>query len=820
MHTHAPVTHLIFCLLGVLSAVAVGAQDDNDAGYPPGQLVPVFDLGLQKMPVEVPAPYGDVVPTGLTLNMPAGFKASVFAAGLSRPRFMAFSPDGVLHVSEINDGQIVALPDRDGDGVADRRIVVLDNLRTPHGLAFYRGDLYVGEEHQVVRGIDADGDGIFEGREVFIPDLPWEGWHDTRTIVFDQKNEKFYVGVGSPCDLCRMEPGHQFIADSAVERVPYSPERGTVLQFSADGTHRRIFATGVRNVVGMDLHPVTGELWGTNNGHDLEGTSRPPEWIDILRDGDFQGYPFVQGYQVWNDFSLPRYQPILPIIRQDSLLAQTQKRPVALVPAHWAPMAIHFYTGDQFPGLYRNVAFVAVHAGKAKLSSHPGYKVIALFSEPDGSNARMADFITGFQTGTTTSTVWGFPQGLMTDDEGSLYVTSDNRNPMVLKITHSLVGGSWEHNLPESILVGSSLHLRATVRIERLAGNGGPARVIADLTLLGGPGEVDLVLAGDSTYALDVNLDVDAEPGLRTLRVRLQQEVGDRLESVDFVATVSVVPHDLPVLDDGVASDWHLAAAAGARVVGASDAGPVFSGRSALALEVAPASFFAPWNVELVPSASVARQGYVGVRFAFHPGDVQPAKTPVFTLFIDGLGLDLVRSPAPEYRIDVARREWQVLEIPFEAFDQKNSYSAGLLDQVEAIDALRFEGNMAGTFYLDDVRLVSRMPAEPPAATVVTESREEGLPVDFALAQNHPNPFNSETVIGFTIAREADVELVLFDLAGQRIATMVQGHRPAGTYAVRWDGAAANGRQLAAGVYIYRLHAGAHTETRKLLLLR
>ena len=376
--------------------ISLGAQEE----YPPDTLTPEIDLELQEVPVQVPEKYRDDVPEGLTLNLPPGFSAKVFAAGapLRKPRFMAFSPEGVLHVANMGRDQIVAFPDRDKDGVADEAIVALGQLEEAHSLAFYKGNLYVAEEHQVIVAFDDDGDGIYERREVFIPDIPWEGWHDTRTLVFDEINEKAYVAVGSPCDLCRLDAAPQTVGTSS-DQVPFNIERGTVLQFNADGTGRRIFATGIRSLIGMDFHPVTNELWGNHNGHDLEGRTRPPEWIDIMRDGDFMGYPLVQSHQVWNDFSIDAYKKILPITREDTLLAQTQKKPVALVPAHYAPMGIHFYTHDQFPEQYKHAAFVAFRAGKAKLSSHPGYQVMALFSEPDGSNARVGSFITGFQIG-------------------------------------------------------------------------------------------------------------------------------------------------------------------------------------------------------------------------------------------------------------------------------------------------------------------------------------------------------------------------------------------------------------------------------------
>lgn len=892
---------------------------DEDLGYPPGTLTPNIDLGLQEVPVDVPAKYRDMVAEGLTVNLPPGFSARIFAAGLRGPRDMEVSPDGVLHVALPGTGQIVALPDRDGDGVADEHIVVLDNLRVSDSVVFYKGDMYVGERHQVIRASDADGDGIYEDREVFIADLPWEAWHSSKTIIFDEPNEKLYVGVGSPCDLCRMEPGYQFNGASTTETVPYRPERGTVLQFNADGTGQRIFATGVRNVVGMDLHPLTNELWGTNNGHDEEGRSRPPEWIDVLQDGDFQGYPFVHSHLVWNDFTIDRYHPMLPITREDTLLAMTQKKPVALVPAHWAPMRIHFYTGSQFPEMYRNAAFVAFHAGRAKLSSHPGYKVQALFSDPDGSNARMADFITGFQTGTTTSSVWGFPHGVTSDAEGSLYVSSDRRNEVILKITHSLLHGSWEHDLPRSVLLATPVNLRATVRLERgnenggdlrvtadLSAFGGPAnlaltavgdgeytldtqfvaetvgahsvtvkieqesgertevlqfagtvdvlpppwrhdlpsgltfgkgadleatvhieslspagggpRVTADLTALGGPAEVELASGGGDDYILRVHLELDVPSRTHEVWIRFEQEVGGVVYAHDFLHHVIVSPPDLHIIDDVLSEGWKLSGEHGAQVVGTTSAGPVYNGREALAVRVQPENFYTMWSMEWQPPSTLDPFGFAGIRFAIHTAEATAPTPSALALFIGDLSVELLRAP---FDVVVGDPEWQVVEVSFEHFVVTNYYSGQEDQRVEEISSIRLQGNLTGALYIDDVRLVTRIPSAPPVVpTAVLETTDKKTPNEFALGPSYPNPFNAETLIRLSLPEAAPVRLSVYNLAGQRVVDLVSGRLEAGTQLVRWNGRDGSGAELATGVYVIRLSAGRWIAAGKVLLLR
>ena len=905
-------------LLSLLAAGAVSAQD-YDADYPPGTLTPNIDLALQRVEIQVPDKYRDHVPEGLSVNLPSGFRAQLFAADLGGPRDLQFSPDGVLH-AVTRRGRVIALPDRDGDGAADEEIVVLAGLRVSDAIAFYKGDMYVGEEHQVIRAIDADGDGLYEDTEVLVADLPYEAWHDTKTIVFDEQNEKLYVSVGSPCDLCRMEPGHQFSGAATTAALPYRPERGTVMEFNADGTGGRIFVTGVRNVVGMDLHPVTNELWGTNNGHDEEGRSRPPEWIDVLRDGDFQGYPLVQSHQAWNDFTISRYHPMLPITREDTLRAMTQKKPAVLVPAHWAPMRIHFYTGEQFPALYRNAAFVAFRAGRAKLSSHPGYKVQALFSDPDGSNAVMADFVTGFQTGTTTGSVWGFPHGLASDPEGGLYVGSDSRNPVILKITHSQLQGVWEHDLPESVGLAGRVTLRGTVRLERLAEGGDEPRVTADLSALGGPAEVELTPLGDGEYGLEVEF-VAAAVGRRDIVVRVEQRAGERTESLRFASTVEVLPpawsHDLPggltlgdplqlqatvrieplsadganprvtadlsalggpgevplsragedvyalralvaldvpagtyavlvrfeqevggvvfrhefrhdvvlsppdrpILDDGPASGWQLRGEQGAQVVGLTAAGPVFSGRQALELRLQPENFFTLWQTILQPPSAVDPLGFAGIRLVLHTGAATMPGPAALSVVVDDLSVDLLRRP---YEVVAGHPEWQVVEIDFDDFTVPNRYSGQEDRTVEEVDAIVLRGSLSGTLYLDDVRLVTRIPAADPdpAATAILETFDDGTPDEYALRPGYPNPFNAETVLLFDLPAAADVRLSVYNLAGQRVADLVRARREAGTHRVQWDGRDGAGVPLASGVYLVRLSAGRWVGTEKLLLLR
>jgi glucose/arabinose dehydrogenase len=413
--------------VALLSASAAVGQP----AYPAGtfQLTPAEEVELVPSLLQVPASLADRVPDDITLHMPPGFQANVFAAApvLSGPRFMDFSADGVLHVAAMRaGGAIVALPDADGDGVADAARVVAEGFEWINNLQFHDGDLYVADYAELLRLRDTDGDGVFESRQLLapLPTAPADR-HGTRTVLVDTARQRLLVSIGSSCDVCREE----------------DPERASVVAFDLDGGGRQIFASGLRNAVGMALHPETGDLWVTVNGHDGEGQRLPPERIDIIREGGFYGWPLAYGYRSWVDLTLRDYgAKLLPLTARDTLLVQSMTRPVALTAARLAPMGIHFYRGHRFPARYQGQAFVALRAGH---HSHvPGWKVLLLRCAADGTGATLSDFMVGLgplemdSEANLVSQVRGQPVGVTSDARGDLYVTSDWVNHMVLRVTH------------------------------------------------------------------------------------------------------------------------------------------------------------------------------------------------------------------------------------------------------------------------------------------------------------------------------------------------------------------------------------------------
>lgn len=820
-----------FLRIAVAAVVLLtGTSARGDDPYDPGtfRLTPQIDLHLQAVPLEVAPRFSTAFAEGTTLRLPPGFQVNVFAsaAGLGYPRELVMGPDGVLYVADASGGgqreskgsRVLALPDRDGDGVADEIVVVADSLSMCYSIDFHDGDLYAAETHQVVKLLDLDGDGFRETHVVVVPDIPDVppgAFHTSRNMIIDAANDRLFVQVGSPCDLCRQQ---EAVIGYTTEPLPRNSEYGTILVANLDGSGRRVWASGIRNVVGLDLHPDTGELWATHNHLDLMGSELPPEWIDIVRDGDFMGYPLVYGWRAWVDFNLPEYQKILPITRTDSLMVANHKRPAALVNAHLAPMAIHFYQGDLLPPEYHHAGFVAIRGGRTagNLATVPGFKVIALFGSPDGSDTRIADFLTGFQS---SDAVWGKPVGIAEDGQGNLYVSTNN-GAAIYRISFSPLLATWEHNLPESVLSGATLEIAGTVHILRLGEGAGAPELSLDLSGLGGPASVPLVAVGDSSYQFASHLVVDVPNGLHEVQIRIVQgQYSNRL-----VGGVAVLPTaDVVALIDGPAPGWRFEHSTFASIE-PRQREVVFAGEVATSI-TGTSSGIAGWRAELVASEPVSTVGYKSLRFAFHPGDAQfdghslslAINNPSQSLEngrgygqfqLPSVPVDLL-SPRPDGRLwlDVERKEWQIVEVPLE-----------VLQVVEPMERVRLFGNTRGTFYIDEMRLITS------AAPSITAVGDEPLPLAFDLGQSFPNPFNSSSVIPFRTDLDGDVRLEIFDIMGRQVVTVLADFLAAGSHRATWHGRDDKGRPVASGVYVYRLQAptvdGWTQATHKLALLR
>jgi enediyne biosynthesis protein E4 len=355
----------------------------------------------------------------------------------------------------------------------------------------------------------------------------------------------------------------------------------------------------------------------------------------------------------------------------------------------------------------------------------------------------------------------------------------------------------WE-SLTDSLVAGASASFTAAVRPTRFEPEARITRVVADLSGLGGPAAVPLSDRGNGLYALAPQpVSAGATPGWRRISVWIDQETSLGSRWTLMSREIGVFPAaDMLFFDDGLAAGWQVGTV-GSVEVDLEEGQVVKIGAKALAIQ---SSKSRPWTVKLATTTGVDPFGYTALSFVFHPGT---ATGNGLNVLVNNTRKDLLS------RVDLANPAWQEVSIPLDSL----GLAAGA-----AITSLSFSGNLQGTLYLDQVRLV-HVPVPIPA-TAVLEEQTAALPKGFALEQNYPNPFNSATVICFALPAREQVELVLYNLAGQRVMILARGVREAGTHTVSWDGKDGQGRALASGVYLYRLRAGGQEQTRKLLLLR
>jgi glucose/arabinose dehydrogenase len=331
------------------------------------------------------------------LKAPDGFKVSVFASEVTGARLMAVSPDGVLYVARQAKGDVVALPDLNKDGRADKMEVIAEGLTRPHSLAFHKGYLYIATNPAVFRLKYAAGK--TEGKPEKVVDLPVSTTsHWTRTIGFGPDG-KMYVAIGSSCNVCEEEDSR----------------RTTIMQYNADGSGGRPYAKGLRNAIGFDWDPQTRTLWADDMGQDKLGEEKPPDEINRIEDGKHYGWP----YYILNNEANPDLKDA-----KGSLKMEQATPPALELQPHASPIDLRFYRGNKFPAAYRNAMFVALHgSAPANRKEKIGYKVVRVVVK-DGRATGIEDFVTGWLK---DGQVLGRPAGLITGADGAFYISDDNK---------------------------------------------------------------------------------------------------------------------------------------------------------------------------------------------------------------------------------------------------------------------------------------------------------------------------------------------------------------------------------------------------------
>jgi glucose/arabinose dehydrogenase len=325
------------------------------------------------------------------IRLPAGFTITLYADDVPGARSMALAPDGTLFVGTRGD-KVYALPDRDGDGRADSVITLLRGLDTPNGVAFRDGALYVAEIGRVLRY-----EGILgnlarpPAAKVVTDDLPKETHHGWKFIRFGPDG-RLYVPVGAPCNICEPDPARH----------------AALFRLRPDGGLEQ-YARGVRNTVGFDWHPDTGELWFTDNGRDWLGNEAPPDELNRApRAGLHFGYPYCHGKAIADpDFGDKR--------------ACTEFTPPAReLGAHVAALGMRFYTGTRFPAPWRGRIFIAEHGSWNRFPPF-GYRITTVRLDGDRAVAYEV-FAEGWLKGLTA---WGRPVDLEVMPDGTLLVSDD-----------------------------------------------------------------------------------------------------------------------------------------------------------------------------------------------------------------------------------------------------------------------------------------------------------------------------------------------------------------------------------------------------------
>ena len=347
------------------------------------------------------------------ITLPDGFSIEVYADSVPSARQMALSPEGILYVGAIAQGTVHAVVDTDGDMKADELYRIAEDLDLPSGLAYHDGSLYVAAVSRIYRYDDIDNqlDNPFEP-VIVVDDLPTERHHGWKFIAFGPDG-KLYVPVGAPCNVCE-------------EPDPFA----TVLRMNADGSEREVYARGIRNSVGFDWHPVTGELWITDNGSD--NISPDPAITDNLpscelnhapESGMHFGYPYYhQGDTPDPEFGEGR--------SADAFIP-----PVLLLGPHVAPLGIDFYTGSMFPESFVNHAFIAEH-GSWNRTEKIGYRVKRVHFDEAGMAVDQEVFAEGWLQGQDH---WGRPVDIETLPDGSILVSDDYANA-IYRITYAADG--------------------------------------------------------------------------------------------------------------------------------------------------------------------------------------------------------------------------------------------------------------------------------------------------------------------------------------------------------------------------------------------
>lgn len=337
------------------------------------------------------------------LKIPDGFQISIYADNVKNARSLALGDKGTVFAGTRGKGNVYAITDTDGDYQADTVITIATGLSTPNGVAFRDGALFVAEVDKIWRYDRIEEQLYAPPNPVLVTDqYPDDAWHGWKYIAFGPDG-KLYVPVGAPCNICLSE----------------DEIYASITRIDPDGSNREIFAHGVRNSVGFDWHPETGELWFTDNGRDFLGDDQPADELNrASKSGMHFGYPYChQG-----DIADPQYGDKRP--------CEDFTPPAQKLNPHGAALGMKFYRGDMFPDTYRNRILIAEH-GSWNRTQPIGYRVSMVTLEGN-TPVSFEPFIEGWLN---DGKAWGRPVDILLMADGSILISDDHAD-LIYRVTY------------------------------------------------------------------------------------------------------------------------------------------------------------------------------------------------------------------------------------------------------------------------------------------------------------------------------------------------------------------------------------------------
>lgn len=391
------------------------------------------------------------------VQLPDGFSMSHYATGLGKARVLGWGLDGHLWVSIADEGKILSLIDADGDGVAEKKKIIVDGLHRPHGFAtrcVERGcELYVAETDKVLvfeAAVD-DGEVSLSNKRV-LAELPGGGNHYTRTILFmpAPNQHLLLISVGSSCNVCHEEDNR----------------RAKILALDVNTGELREYAKGLRNSVFMAIHPMTGKIWATEMGRDLLGDDTPPDEINIIEDGKNYGWPICYGKN-FHDTNFDKN-----VFIRNPCMEPFEIGSHIDIPAHSAPLGLAFIPEEGWPEEYWHDLLVAYH-GSWNRSVPTGYKIVRYKLDAQGNYEGEEDFISGWLPAGSKE-AYGRPVDIVVQPGGTIYISDDKAG-----VVYRAVFGDRRYTIDDK---------SDMIRIKNPKPNGGGAA--GDCTVTGCSGQV------------------------------------------------------------------------------------------------------------------------------------------------------------------------------------------------------------------------------------------------------------------------------------------------------------------------------------------